>query len=374
MIVNSRAGLYGSERSLFELVRAFKKFTPHVLLPEDGPLGSLLREEGVEVITLDLEGEGTDRAEDDCVSSLQDLLARYRIGVLHVNKPSCPIRLCREASWRAGIPMIMHTRAEAVIQARDRAHFVRADRHIFVSESTRRFVLSDPLLRDVEKIPRCKTHVVADGRRFEEYGFSEEKGRKLRALLSIPPSDVVVALVGFIDRVKGQHRFIELARQVLQVKAGFTFLIVGGVHWEESRQYKEDLQRKIVEADLQGKVFLTGFLDCREAFSAIDITVSLSQAEGLPGVIIEAMAAQNVVVANSVGGIPEIIDRDGVGFCVEKNDVGAMKKIILDLSEKKDLRSAIGARAKRHVERKFSSDLCAARTEEIYDALARETR
>ena len=55
--------------------------------------------------------------------------------------------------------------------------------------------------------------------------------------------------------------------------------------------------------------------------STLDVVISLSETEGLPGVIIEAMANGRAIIANPVGGIPEMIGDNGAGYCIRHDDI-----------------------------------------------------
>src|SRR5262249_32106242 len=68
--------------------------------------------------------------------------------------------------------------------------------------------------------------------------------------------------------------------------------------------------------------------DVRSAFSKIDVLVVPSTADGRPGVIMEANASGIPVIANPVGGIPELI-QDGVnGYLCKVDDVDHLAKLL----------------------------------------------
>ena len=87
------------------------------------------------------------------------------------------------------------------------------------------------------------------------------------------------------------------------------------------------------------------------------------------GVLIEAMAAERVVIANAVGGIPEILGDERSGCLVGAGDVAHVKQILLWLASNPEVRQTMGARACAHVNRRFSADGNAAQIAAIYDRL-----
>ena len=81
------------------------------------------------------------------------------------------------------------------------------------------------------------------------------------------------------------------------------------------------------EKGLSGSILFERFLsgDARlAAFSSASLFVLPSYIEGMPMVIIEAMAAGLPIVATSVGGIPEIIEEGKNGFLISPHDVAAL--------------------------------------------------
>lgn len=96
--------------------------------------------------------------------------------------------------------------------------------------------------------------------------------------------------------------------------------------------------------------------------------VLLSESEGLPMVVIEALQLGVPVVASAVGGIPEIVD-DTVGKLLPKNATPqqvatAMEHILTDTQKRNEL-----SRAAKDRGEKFSADRMAAETISLYESL-----
>jgi glycosyltransferase involved in cell wall biosynthesis len=96
-----------------------------------------------------------------------------------------------------------------------------------------------------------------------------------------------------------------------------------------------------------------GFLGPAEVSALYDrasVVVLASQAEGLPNVVLEAMAHGKTVVATPVGGIPTVI-RDGeTGLLVPPRDAEALRHAIVTALGDADLRRRLGAAARERVE------------------------
>ena len=76
--------------------------------------------------------------------------------------------------------------------------------------------------------------------------------------------------------------------------------------------------------------------------------------EGLPIVLLEAMACGTPCIASSVGGIPDAIIDGFNGFLVEQKNVDELSDRITQLIQDEDLRKTIGRNARQHIEENFT--------------------
>jgi glycosyltransferase involved in cell wall biosynthesis len=95
-----------------------------------------------------------------------------------------------------------------------------------------------------------------------------------------------------------------------------------------------------------------------------DIFLFPSQAENCPMAVLEAMACGLPVVASGVGGIPAMLKEREEGLLCPKDSVDAFLAALLELRDKRR-RSALGAAARRRVEREFAAPLVARRWLEL---------
>jgi len=79
------------------------------------------------------------------------------------------------------------------------------------------------------------------------------------------------------------------------------------------------LEEKVRANDLVGRVKFWGYRnDVISILKSADVMLVTSKIEGLPAVILEAMACEVPVVSSDVGGIPEIIDHGISGYCIKE--------------------------------------------------------
>jgi colanic acid/amylovoran biosynthesis glycosyltransferase len=106
----------------------------------------------------------------------------------------------------------------------------------------------------------------------------------------------------------------------------------------------------------------------RELLMTTDVFAMASFAEGVPVVLMEAMAAGVPVVATRIAGIPELVEDGTSGYLVPPGDAGALSHRIVELLGDPQLRSRFAAEGRRKVEREFDVEVEAAWLCEIMTA------
>lgn len=161
-----------------------------------------------------------------------------------------------------------------------------------------------------------------------------------------------VLTVGRLAPGKGMEDFIHAAALVNRRIGPTRFLIVG------DGLLRQPLQHLIEELGLQEQVTLLGHLADRtqlaELYQSVSAFALLSHHEGLPTVVLEAMACGCPVIATMVGGIPYLIDHGVNGLLVPaKAPALAADAICALLQDAPSLRE-LGQSAGRSVEERFA--------------------
>lgn len=128
------------------------------------------------------------------------------------------------------------------------------------------------------------------------------------------------------------------------------------------------------ELGIANRVTCLGWVDThdkRRLLTSSATVVLPSHVEGLPMVLLEAMAAGLPVIATRVGAIPEIIRSGEEGILVDPGDVlgivEALRRILRDVS----LRERLGRNAQRSVRERFAADQVITQIEAVYRDLSR---
>jgi glycosyltransferase involved in cell wall biosynthesis len=103
-----------------------------------------------------------------------------------------------------------------------------------------------------------------------------------------------------------------------------------------------------------------------ELYRRATVVVVASSAEGLPNVVLEAMAHGKTVVATPVGGIPTVIDDGKTGLLVPVRDPAALRAAIEKALGDRELRRKLGRAARTRVESYCSWDRVTDATLAVY--------
>jgi glycosyltransferase involved in cell wall biosynthesis len=126
----------------------------------------------------------------------------------------------------------------------------------------------------------------------------------------------------------------------------------------------------IREAGLEARIALTGALNqdaVRRLYGEADAFVLPSFAEGIPVVLMEAMASGVPCVTTRITGIPELIQNDDEGLLVAPSDADALAAAIARLMDDPALRARIAAGARKRVDTDFHLDRNTARLGLLFD-------
>jgi len=221
-----------------------------------------------------------------------------------------------------------------------------------------------PYLTGAQSVPAWKVRVVPNGVR-GDYGSAAPPREASRARFGLPAGDSVVAFVGNLLRHKGLHRVIEALPAGPDAR---WHLVVAGSGPEEA------VCRELAEGrGVAGRVTFLGALapaDVEALLAGVDVLALPSTIEGMPYVVLEAMASGVAVVAGAVFGIPEMID-DGVhGYLVNPTDAGALRAALERLLRDRGHTAAMGAAARARFRSEFTLERQLRAMESLYQELA----
>jgi len=147
--------------------------------------------------------------------------------------------------------------------------------------------------------------------------------KRAREILKLPYDCFLLGILARIDRLKGQEFLVEFMK-LFKNNSGFNIglVISGEVTKNENGKFAEILIEKVINYNLQKKVFFTGHLDdVRDFFSAIDLFIMASDSESYGLVTIEALLSGVPVLGTNSGGTPELLKYGEFGILYEPHNM-----------------------------------------------------
>ena len=130
------------------------------------------------------------------------------------------------------------------------------------------------------------------------------------------------------------------------------------------------MEDKVHSLGLESHFIFLGYRsDIKELLNSFDIFVLPSLFEGLPNVVLEAMACSKPVVATAVAGTPEAVIDGKTGYLVPSQNPEALAKALINLLEDEDLLEKMGREGRRRMETHFSLEGQINKFEALYEQL-----
>jgi glycosyltransferase involved in cell wall biosynthesis len=204
-----------------------------------------------------------------------------------------------------------------------------------------------------------RVRVVPNGRNVEQ--FRSADAADVRAELAIDDDELVVGTVGRLIERKGHAELITAWADVRTRVPNARLLVVGdGVQREALQAHAEAL------GCADSVEFLGRRDDVPELLAAMDVFAFPSHFEGLPGAVIEAMAAGCAIVATPVDGTTDLLDDYRTGLFVPVDSPEPLGWAISRLLESPQLRATLGDSARTEATAEYTVDTMVERFESVY--------
>src|SRR5438067_1072160 len=265
--------------------------------------------------------------------------------------------------WRFGIPVVT-TLHGYVTRGPRLSLYYRLDRHLL-----RRIDHCIAVSHDLDQflvdlgVPHHRRSVIENGIDIEIFRRRLPQ-EEMKRLLGFQPHRLLVGAVGRLQPEKGFSDLIRAVVGLLDRNLDFDLVIVG------DGPLRTELEQQIACAGYQNRIRLLGFRsDVLELYQAFDVFVLSSYREGLPNVLLEAMAMSTAVVATRVAGVPHVIQNGVNGLLVEPGECGAMQMALLDLLASRQLRQQLQQRARETIEQRYSFAMRMEKIWNVYDRI-----
>lgn len=305
---------------------------------------------------------------------LTNLFRARRPDLVHTHSGKAGV-LGRLAAARAGVPIIVHNIhgpsfgafqgrfANAIFRAAEQRAARVTTHFVSVADAMTQQYLAAGIGR-----PEQFTRVFS-GFPLEPY-LAAQNDLTLRARFGLSPDDIVIGKIARLFPLKGHDTLFAIAPALVAACPQIKFLLVGDGLW---RGRFEQMARAFC---LQNHFIFTGLVPPDEIpalLGIMDILVHLSEREGLPRALPQALAAGRPVVAFDCDGAREVCHDGQAGFLVRPGHLHGLTERLLLLARDAKLRAELAARGREFVRANFAVELMIAHLHRLYVKLAAES-
>lgn len=190
------------------------------------------------------------------------------------------------------------------------------------------------------------------------------KVEEAKAKLGFPAHRVVIGACGRLSPEKNFVGLIRVVAELLKKNVPISLFIAG------DGPIRDSLQRQINATGFTEHIRLLGFRDdIMDFYQGLDIFVLNSLREGLPNVVLEAMAYEVPVISTRVAGVPRLITNGYDGILIDiKNDL-ELKLRLEKLIEDFDYRRMLGENGNYTIKAQYSFGVRMKKIRDIYEKI-----
>lgn len=236
----------------------------------------------------------------------------------------------------------------------DRATQRLVDRYVCVSQSVARFAQNEGGLA------AAKLTVIPNGIDLADFPGTPADLRPL----GISPGRSPVTFVGRLDHQKDVHWLLRAVPRVFSAVPLADLLIVG------SGPLEDNLREFAGQMGIAKRTFFAGFRpDVPAILAASRVLVLPSRWEGMPNVVLEAMASRLPVVASDVEGVRELLGQSAEAQTVPPADSDALASSLIRILQDQRLCAQLAAENRLRAEESFSIDRTVAAYQDLWEGV-----
>jgi glycosyltransferase involved in cell wall biosynthesis len=366
-----RAG--GAELGCLQIATALVKAGHRAIVAsEGGPLAEALQEVGAEHVFMPLASKNPLTLVRNA-QRIATLVREEYVSIIHA-RSRAPAWSALAAARRTGVPFVTTYHSEyserSWLKNLYNSVMVRGDTVIAVSDYMAH------LIRTRYGTPEERISVIHrafDDAEFDPEHLTVERIAAVRALLNADGTKPVLLLAGRITPRKAQHHLVSALG--LLKERGISDLVCVMAGEIEKPDFKAQLEEQARRLGVEKQLRFPGHVrDMPAAYAITDISLNISEQEGLPRVAIEAQAMGVPMIVSDTGPgrevaltEPDVPAAEASGLRVPYADPDAVADAIATmLSWSTAERKACGARGAAHVRRRFTLQQLTSKTLDVY--------
>jgi glycosyltransferase involved in cell wall biosynthesis len=193
----------------------------------------------------------------------------------------------------------------------------------------------------------------------------DQAGTRLRAEVGVADAAPLIGFVGHLVRQKRPDRALEVVAR-LRSQGCTVHLVLAG-----TGPLRTELEARAQGLGLDGAVtFLGQRDDIERVLGGVDLVLLTSEAEGIPGVAIEALMAGCPIVTVPVGGVAEVVEHGVTGLVLDDDRPAVMAEAVARLLGNADTLAAMSRESRSRADRFSATAAAAVYAERFRAALA----
>jgi glycosyltransferase involved in cell wall biosynthesis len=355
-------------RSLFTITGCCSKESREARNGGDIPFAEAFRQIGIPYVVIPMERAIKPWRDFSCLFAIYKHMKRGTFDLVHTHSSKAGV-LARIAARMAGIPVVIYSphafsfdgpgnilkKAPYIFFERIAAFFCDA---IITDSSTEK-----DLALKFKIAPNKKIRVIPPSIALKDYsgGISEDDKRTYLKKLRVPEGHKVVTMICRLAVQKDPITFILSCQRLMEDCQDVTFLLVG------DGPLREACLGSMQETGMNERIKVLGWRrDYKTILRVSDLLVSSSLWEGMPFIVLEAMAFAKAVVATRSTGTVDVINDGENGFLVPPRSPEMLAQKMKWVLERPDIGSAIGKAARETIKDKFCVEKTIPSMEEFY--------
>jgi glycosyltransferase involved in cell wall biosynthesis len=268
----------------------------------------------------------------------------YRPDLIHCNAIRSAL-YAQAVARRLNIPTILHARKSETNQLLDCFLLLRLDAIVCISQLVRR--------RFPTWLAPEKLRVIYNAVDLGAFERKPARAETLRTQWRREQDDLLVGVIGRLSPIKGQHRLVKAAPEILRKAPHTTFVLVGSED-PSFPGYEVRLRDEINKMALENRFVLAGFEpEIESIYHALDLVVFPTCSEGFGRIVIEAGAARKALVCSDIEVLREVLSAELADLAVPLEDTEALALRVSALLQSESLRAETARRLHDHVARHF---------------------
>jgi glycosyltransferase involved in cell wall biosynthesis len=222
-----------------------------------------------------------------------------------------------------------------------------------------------------------RSNVIPYGVDTSHFAPSPEARAAVRRTLDLTEPDEVVFAVGRFVRKKGFEYLIDATAHLVTSRPRLVTVLAGAGDLDgelRERARALGIGDRVRFPGLLRHDDVAGYLSAADVVAVPSVRDDAGNVDGLPNVVMEALASATPVVATPAGGIGDVIEDGRTGRLVPERDAQALAAAVAALLDRPDAARALGEAARAMVLERFGWAQVAARFEAAYEAAASRPR